>query len=95
MPIGINVDKAKEIHKDFMREVRKPLLEQKDVEYMRALESSDTQKVTQVVAEKQLLRDITNLVTESEIVGMTVDEVTEELKQIWDESVLGPNPRAS
>jgi hypothetical protein len=38
MPIGINVDKAKEIHKDKIREVRNPLLEKKDVEYIRAQE---------------------------------------------------------
>ena len=92
MPIGINVDKAKEIHKDKIREVRNPLLEKKDVEYMRAQESGDTEKVAEIVAEKQALRDATTLVNSAEITATSVLGVTEELKQVWDETVLGTNP---
>jgi len=88
--IKINVDKAKEIQKDKIREVRKPLLEKLDVEFVRALElGGDT---STIAAQKQALRDATNLVTETEITGTTVDEVTTELKEIWDESLLGPKP---
>lgn len=90
--IKINVEKAKDIHKEYMRRVRKPLLEQKDVEYMRALEINDKQKVAKVVAEKQALRDVTNLVTEAKITSTDVNEVTDQLKQIWDGDLLGPNP---
>ena len=43
MPIGIDLDKAKEIHKDHIRNVRNPLLQAKDVEYMRAQEAGDTE----------------------------------------------------
>jgi len=58
--ITINIDKAKTIKKDRLRDERKPLLESLDVDYMRALEAgTDT---TDIVAEKQRLRDITNLV---------------------------------
>lgn len=58
--ITININKAKEIKKQSLREERKPLLEAQDVAFQRALESgSDT---TAIVAEKQRLRDITNLV---------------------------------
>jgi len=58
--ITINLDKAKEIKKESLRQERKPLLEAQDVLYMRAQESgSDT---TAIVAEKQRLRDITMLV---------------------------------
>ena len=39
MTITINLDKAKEIKKDRLREERKPLLEAQDVLYMRAQES--------------------------------------------------------
>jgi hypothetical protein len=92
MPIGINIDKAKEIHKEKIRAVRNPLLEQKDMEYMRALESNNTQKVADVAAEKQVLRDATAVVDDVEISGTTVLEVTDELKQVWDETVLGSNP---
>ena len=87
MPIGIDINKAKQIQKDRMRVVRKPLLEKLDVDFVRALElGTDT---TSIAAQKQALRDVTNMVTEAKIVGTTVDEVTSELKSIWDEELLG------
>jgi hypothetical protein len=88
--IKINVDKAKEIQKDKMRAVRKPLLEKLDVDFVRALEfGTDTEEIK---TQKQALRDATNIVTEAEITGTTVDEITTELKEVWDESLLGPKP---
>ena len=92
MSIGINVDKAKQIHKDKIREVRNPLLEKKDVEYMRALEVGDTTKVAEIVAEKQNLRDATTIVANTNITATSVLGITEELKQVWDSEVLGQNP---
>ena len=89
--IKINVDKAKEIQKDKMREVRKPLLEKLDVDFVRALETGSD--VEEIKTQKQALRDVTNIVTEAEITGTTVEEVTTELKQIWDEDLLGPKPQ--
>lgn len=63
MPIiTINVEKAKEVKKDILRELRKPLLEEQDVLFQRALETG--QETTAIVAEKQRLRDITNLVND-------------------------------
>ena len=59
--ITINFDKAKAITKDRLRAERTPLLEAQDVAFQRALESgADT---TAIVAEKQRLRDITDLAT--------------------------------
>ena len=58
--ITINIDRAKEIKKDRLREERTPLLEQLDVDYMRAMEQGI--ETTTIVNEKQRLRDITNLV---------------------------------
>lgn len=88
--IKINVDKAKEIQKDKIRQVRKPLLEKLDVDFVKALElGGDT---AAIAAEKQALRDVTNIVTEAEITGTTVTEITQELKAIWDEDLLGPKP---
>ena len=92
MPIGIDINKAKDIHKDKIREVRNPLLQAKDVEYMRAQEAGDTQKVAEIVAEKQALRDATTLVNDVEITATSVLGVTEELKQVWNEDLLGTNP---
>ena len=58
--ITINFDKAKEITKFRLRIERKPLLETQDVAFQRAIEvSADT---TAIVAEKQRLRNITQLV---------------------------------
>jgi len=92
MPIGINVNKAKEIHKDKIRTVRDPLLQAKDVEYMRAQEAGNTAKVAEVVAEKQSLRDATKIVDSVSITSIDVLEVTNELKQVWNTEVLGGNP---
>lgn len=70
--ITINLDKAKEIKKDSLRQDRKDLLQALDVAFQRALETgADT---SAIVAEKQRLRDITNLCNTAETV--------EELKQI-------------
>ena len=55
--ITINLNKAKDITKDRLRDERRPLLEAEDVKFMQAQEAeSDT---TDIVAEKQRLRDIT------------------------------------
>lgn len=88
--IKINLDKAKEIQKDKLREVRKPLLEKLDSEFVRALEFGTD--VTEIKEQKQALRDVTKIVEEIEISGTTVDEVTSELKQVWNEELLGPKP---
>ena len=58
--ITINLDKAKEIKKESLRQQRKPLLEAQDVLYMRAQEAGSDP--TAIVAEKQRLRDSTRLV---------------------------------
>ena len=59
---------------------------------MRAQEAGDAEKSAAVVAEKQALRDATKLVDNVEITGTSVEDVTAELKQVWDENLLGPNP---
>jgi hypothetical protein len=67
--ITINLDKAKVITKERLRAERTPLLQAQDVAFQRALEEgADT---TAIVAEKQRLRDITNLADEA----TTLDEL--------------------
>ena len=57
--ITIDLDKAKEIKKQSLRQLRQPLLEEQDVLFMKAQESgTDT---TAIIAEKVRLRDITQL----------------------------------
>lgn len=58
--ITININKAKDITKERLRQERKPLLAAQDILFMQAQESgADT---TAIVAEKKRLRDITNTV---------------------------------
>jgi hypothetical protein len=73
--IVINPDKAKAIWKDKWREARKPLLASLDIEFMKAVESADAAKQTEIASKKQALRDV----TQTEIVGNT----PEEIKAVW------------
>jgi len=57
--VTVNLTKAKAITKDRLRQEREPLLAAQDVLYMRAIEQN--QDTTTIVAEKQRLRDITQL----------------------------------
>ena len=58
MAIITDITKAKVIVKEKLRADRKPLLEAQDILFQKALETSaDT---TDIIAEKQRLRDITN-----------------------------------
>jgi hypothetical protein len=56
----INMEKAKEIWKNKFRETRKPILENLDIEYMKALEDNNVAKQQEIASMKQQLRDITN-----------------------------------
>ena len=62
--ITINLDKAKVITKERLRTERAPLLQAQDVAFQRAMESGgDT---SAIVAEKQRLRDITQLADQAQ-----------------------------
>ena len=85
--ITINLDKAREIHKDKMREARTPKLAALDVQFMRAVEQADAAKQAEIAAEKQALRDVTK---DPDIAAATD---VEELKAAWPE-ILGSSPYA-
>ena len=90
--IGINLNKAKDIQKKRMREVRKPLLEAEDITYMRAIEAGDTDAQTASATRKQALRDVTQLVDDATITATDVVGITSELKAVWNTDILGENP---
>jgi hypothetical protein len=73
--IVINMDKAKAITKDRLRDERAPLLQAQDIAFQRALESGED--VSAVVAEKERLRNITTLADEAgsldELKALTCD----------------------
>jgi len=69
MGITIDINKAKVITKDRLREERKPLLDAQDILFNRALETSED--TSAIVKEKNRLRDITNQVDDMK----TLDEL--------------------
>ena len=79
---------AKNIFKDKIREVRKPLLEEEDVVYMKALEAGDSSAQSASVAKKKALRDApaAKAITDADTIA--------KLKDAWDTSVLGDSPYA-
>ena len=86
--ISEDLDAAKVIFKDKIREVRKPLLDAEDVVYMRALEADDADAKAASVAKKNALRDAPS--------AAAIDAATtiDELKAAWDTSLLGDSPYA-
>ena len=86
--ISEDMDAAKAIFKDKIREVRKPLLEAEDVVYMKALEADDASAKTASVNKKKALRDApaAKAITDADTIA--------KLKAAWDTSVLGDSPYA-
>ena len=56
-----DLDKAKAIVADRIRAEREPLLKALDVEFSRALETDNAEERNRIVAEKQKLRDVTEV----------------------------------
>jgi hypothetical protein len=82
--ININMTKARDLHRDKVRQARNPLLATKDVEFQRALETgADT---AAIVAAKQALRDAP---ASAAIEAATTPD---ELKASWDAELLGDSP---
>ena len=86
--ISEDMDAAKVIFKDKIREVRAPLLDAEDVVYMKALEADDADAKTASVNKKKALRDA------PAAKAITNADTIEKLKAAWDTSVLGDSPYA-
>ena len=84
MGFGIDMAKAKEIHKTNIRAAREPKLAELDVQFQRALETGAS--TTDIVAKKQALRDAP--------ADSSIDAATDEagLKSQWNTSILGSSP---
>ena len=84
MGFGIDMAKAREIHKTNIRTARTPKLQELDIEFQKAQETSaDT---SAIVAKKNALRDAP---ADS---GITAASTTDELKAQWNTSILGTSP---
>ena len=84
--VEVDLAKAKEVHKEYIRRERKEKLAALDIEFQRALETGDT---SAVVAKKQALRDAT--------ADSAIDAATSvaELRAQWNTSILGTSPYTS
>ena len=84
MGFGIDMAKAREIHKKNIRTARAPKLVALDIDFQRALEVGAA--TTSIVASKQALRDA------PAAAGITTATSATELKQQWDTTILGESP---
>ena len=84
MGFGIDMAKAREIHKTNIRAAREPLLTALDIEFQKAQETSAS--TTDIVAKKQALRDAP---ADSGIAAAS-DEAA--LKAQWKTDILGTSP---
>ena len=84
MGFGIDMAKARDIHKDNIREARTPKLAELDIEFQKALETGAS--TTDIVAKKQALRDAP--------ANSDIDSAsdTDALKAQWQTDILGPSP---
>ena len=79
---------AKTMFKDKIREVRKPLLEEQDVAYMKAIEADDDDAKTAAANVKTALRNAPAASAITNAANITA------LKNTWNTSLLGDSPYA-
>ena len=84
MGFGIDMAKAREIHKTKIREARAPKLAELDIEFQKALETGAS--TTDIVAKKQALRDA------PAADNISSAATTDDLKAQWDTDILGTSP---
>ncbi len=84
MGFGIDMAKAREIHKGNIRAAREPKLAELDIEFQKALETGAS--TTAIVAKKQALRDAP---ADS---GIAAASDADALKAQWKTDILGTSP---
>ena len=84
MGFGVDMAKAREIHKTNIRAAREEKFKELDVEFQKALETGSS--TTDIVAKKQALRDAP---ADSDI---TSASDTDALKAQWKTDILGTSP---
>ena len=84
MGFGIDMAKAREIHKENIRQARTPKLAELDIEFQKAQETSAS--TTDIVAKKQALRDAP---ADSAIASASDADA---LKAQWNTAILGTSP---
>ena len=84
MGFGVDMAKAREIHKSKIRAAREPKLAELDIEFQKALETGAS--TTDIVAKKQALRDAP---ADS---GIAAASDADALKAQWKTDILGTSP---
>ena len=84
MGFGVDMAKAREIHKNNIRNARTPKLAELDVEFQKALETGAS--TTDIVAKKQALRDA------PADAGIAAASDADALKAQWKTDILGTSP---
>ena len=75
--LDVDMPKAREIHREHLRQARGDLLAQLDTEYLKADENNDNAKKQEIKQKKQFLRDIT------QHPAIETAQTPEELKNVW------------
>lgn len=78
--------KAKEIHKQNIRNARERIFKELDIEFQRAIETKDETKQAEIATKKQALRDAP---ADTDITNATD---TNALKAQWKTDILGSSP---
>jgi len=86
--ISEDMTEAKKIFQDKIREVRKPLLEEQDTLFMKALEDDDSSAQSTIKTKKKALRDApaAKAISDADTIA--------KLKASWDSTNLGTSPYA-
>ena len=84
MGFGIDMAKAREIHKDKIRAARAEKFKELDIEFQKALETGAS--TTDIVAKKQALRDA----PADSVIAAASD--ADALKAQWKTDILGNSP---
>jgi hypothetical protein len=85
MAFSINMDKAKELHINKIRQKRTELFVELDVQFMKSLEQGNQTLTAEIAAIKETLRNLPN----ADLSGITN---IEELKSNWNIEILGESP---
>lgn len=86
LEININIEKAKEIHRSFIRTARKPKFSEADLQFIKSIENDDGVSKQEAVELKQKLRDATTNP------ALETATTIEEIKNSWDTELLGDSP---
>ena len=85
MAFILDIEKAKELFLNKLRRFREDKWSDLDVSYMRALESGNQSKISEIVLKKEQLRNITDM-------NLSDVKNLNDLKSKWPTNLLGNSP---